>query len=231
MNKRSIFAYLTLAALIPITLSPGLGQPAAGLTTDTKTIVATYAVLGSIAEDLVGDACRVRVMIPNGLDPHEWEPSARDVAAMMKADMIVQNGLELESGLQDSLAQAKQAGIKFLTAADHIKLRWVGPGEGLATGDPDQALGAKDPHLWMDPVDMKRVVAAMAEQFKTDLGIDLSVRAVGVEKRLDQLNDDAAALCASIFQADRASGRSAAAVAVRRPDAASLPCPGFMPAG
>jgi len=183
-------------------------EPAAAATTTTpaagaKTIVVTYSVLGAVVQELVGDACRVHVMIPNGLDPHEWEPSAMKVAALMKADMIVQNGLGLEEGLQNSLAQAKDRGIKFFTASDHIKVRRVGPGEGLPTGDPDQAEGAEDPHLWMDPVDMKQVVAALAEQIKADLGIDLSTRAAGLEKALDQLNREVSSLCASIPQADR----------------------------
>jgi zinc/manganese transport system substrate-binding protein len=198
MKKHHLSSFLALGAMISIALSPGFGRAAPGKSAHKKTIVATYSVLGSIVKDLVGNACRVRVMIPNGLDPHEWEPSAKDVAAMMKADMIVQNGLDLEGGMQNSLAQAKNGGVKFFTAADHIKVRKVGPGEGLPTGDPDQALGAADPHLWMDPVDMKLVVAALADQIRAELGVDLSVRAANLEKRLDQLNKDIEMSCAGI---------------------------------
>jgi zinc/manganese transport system substrate-binding protein len=93
----------------------------------------------------------------------------KDVAAMMKADMIVQNDLDLEGGMQNSLAQAKNGGVSFFTAADHITVRKVGPGEELPPGDLDQALGAADPHLWMDPVDMKQVVEVLADQIKADL--------------------------------------------------------------
>ena len=50
---------------------------------------------------------------------------------------------------------------------------------------------------------MKQVVAALAEQIKADLGIDLSTRAAGLEKALDQLNREVSSLCASIPQADR----------------------------
>ena len=203
MKKRSLFVFLTLATMLAVIPLSGFAQVAPGKTTGSKTIVVTYAVLGSIVKDLVGDACEVHVMIPNGLDPHEWEPSARDVEALMKADMIVQNGLQLEGGMQNSLAQAKKGGAKFFTASDYIKVRRVGPGEGIPTGDPDQAVGAEDPHLWMDPVDMKLVVAALAVQIKADLGIDLSTRAAGLEKRLDKLNDEVRALCASIPPGDR----------------------------
>ncbi len=54
-----------------------------------KTIVVTYSVLGAVVKDLVGDAADVSVPMPNGQDPHEWEPSAKDIESIMKADLIV----------------------------------------------------------------------------------------------------------------------------------------------
>ena len=168
-----------------------------------KTIVVTYSVLGSVVKDLVGDKANVIVPMPNGQDPHEWEPSAKDIETIMKADLIVQNGLGLEGGMEKTLQQAQEAGVKFFTASDHITVRKVGEGEGLPTGDPDQAVGAEDPHLWMDPVDMKAVVAALATQVKTDLGIDLTDRATDLESRLDALNQEVADKVKSLPEANR----------------------------
>ena len=53
--------------------------------------------------------------------------------------------------MEKTLQQAEQAGVKFFTASDHIQVRKVGPGEGIPTGDPDQAIGADDPHLGLIP--------------------------------------------------------------------------------
>jgi zinc/manganese transport system substrate-binding protein len=36
-----------------------------------KSIVVTYSILGSVVKDLAADQADVRVLIPNGLDPHE----------------------------------------------------------------------------------------------------------------------------------------------------------------
>ena len=181
------------------TQAPPPTTAAASLTT----IVVTYSVLGSVVKDLVGDKANVIVPMPNGQDPHEWEPSAKDIETIMKADLIVQNGLGLEGGMEKTLQQAQEAGVKFFTASDHITVRKVGEGEGLPTGDPDQAVGAEDPHLWMDPVDMKAVVAALATQVKTDLGIDLTDRATDLESRLDALNQEVADKVKSLPEANR----------------------------
>jgi len=167
---------------------PALGASDSG----KKTIVVTYSVLGAIVRDLVGDKAIVIVSMPNGQDPHEWEPSAKDIETINKANLVVQNGLGLEGGMEKTLQQAEKAGVKFFTASDHIKVRRVGPGEGIPTGDPDQAVGAKDPHLWMDPTAMKTVELALAKRLKADLGIDVSDRARDLATRLDSLDQESA---------------------------------------
>ncbi len=157
-----------------------------------KNIVVTYSVLGALVKDLVGDQANVIVPMPNGQDPHEWEPSAKDIEAIMKADLIVQNGLQLEGGLEKTLARAREAGVKFFTASDHVDVRKVGQGEGIPNGDPDQTVGADDPHVWMDPLAMKQVIEALAAQIKTDLGIDVADRAKDLSVRLEALNGEIA---------------------------------------
>ncbi len=160
-------------------------------------------MLGSIVKDLVGDKASVIVPMPNGRDPHDWEPSAKDIETLNKADLVVQNGLGLEGGMEKTLEQAEKAGVKVFTASDHIKVRKVGPGEGIPTGDPDQAVGADDPHLWTDPMVMKAVAAALTVQLKSDLGVDVSDRAQDFANRLDVLDKEIAATVATVPDANR----------------------------
>jgi zinc/manganese transport system substrate-binding protein len=168
-----------------------------------KTIVVTYSILGAIVKDLVGDNAAVIVSIPNGQDPHEWEPSAKDIETLTKADLIIQNGLGLEGGMEKALGQAKDAGVKFFTASDHITIRKVAAGEGIPTGDPDQVIGASDPHLWTDPINMVNITDALAVQIKNDLGIDLSTRSTDLDGRLTSLNKEIMGSVNTLPQANR----------------------------
>jgi zinc/manganese transport system substrate-binding protein len=197
------FTVLSFYGLLILSMLLAACQANAPAESSQNTIVVTYSVLGSVVKDLVGDRAIVIVSMPNGQDPHEWEPSAKDIETLTKADLIVQNGLGLEGGMEKALAQAEEAGVKFFTASDHITVRHVGAGEGIPTGDPDQAVGAEDPHLWMDPVDMKSIVDALAAQVKTDLGIDLSDRAKDVGTRLDSLNTEVANLVNALPENNR----------------------------
>jgi zinc/manganese transport system substrate-binding protein len=189
-----------MVALLVSGCAVGAASPSAG----SKSVVVTYAVLGSVVKDLVGDAATVTVLMPNGADPHEWEPSAQDIETMTKADLLVENGLGLEGGMGDAFTQAEQAGVKRFIASDHITVRHVGEGEGADPSDPDQAPGAEDPHLWMDPLTMREVVAALATQLTSDVGIDVSARATDLEARLATLNDQVAGIVNTVPEAERA---------------------------
>jgi zinc/manganese transport system substrate-binding protein len=193
---------MALASLAIVLILSALScQPPA--TGSKKSIVVTYSILGSVVKDLVGDKADVTVSIPNGLDPHEWEPSAKDIEAINKADLVVENGLDLEEGMLKTLEAAKSSGVKFFTASDYITVRHVGPGEGIPSGDPDQAIGAADPHLWMDPITMKTVVGALATALSEDLNLDVTSQAQSLENQLDSLNTDVVNIVSAIPEADR----------------------------
>jgi len=165
---------------------------------DTKSIVVTYSILGSIVKELAGGEATVTILVPDGADPHEWEPSARDIEKVNKAGLIVRNGLGLEEGLKATLEAAGRRGAEIFTATDHIDIRRVGPGEGIPSSDPDQQIGAPDPHFWVDPVSMKKVIVALAVKLKSSLGIDAEARARDLELRLDSLNTELASLSAIV---------------------------------
>jgi zinc/manganese transport system substrate-binding protein len=199
-GKFALLSVLTVLLLFAtLACQPGTGTNNSG----KKSIVVTYSILGSIVKDLVGDKANVTVSMPNGLDPHEWEPSAKDIETINKADLVIENGFGLEGGMEKTLEAAKSKGVKFFTASDYITVRHVGSGEGIPSGDPDQAIGAADPHLWMDPVTMKSVVSALATSLRKDLNLDVTSQAMDIENRLDSLNAEVANTVAQIPQADR----------------------------
>jgi zinc/manganese transport system substrate-binding protein len=139
----------------------------------------------------------VKVLMPNGANPHEWSPSAKDVESMLNADLVIDNGLGLEGNLQDPLNEAKSNGVRVFTVADHVTVRKVKAGEGADANDPDQAPGADDPHLWMDPLTMKQWIGALVPALK-EVGIDSAASGARVESDLDTLNADVESIVGSI---------------------------------
>jgi len=120
-------------------------------------IVATTSIAGDIVGGMGGERADVQVLIPNGSDPHDYAPSARQVALLQSADVVVAIGLGLEAGLGDVLEAAARDDVPVVELAEFAEPKPRG-----GSGDA----GALDPHIWLDPI---RVAAASRA-----LGLELS---------------------------------------------------------
>ncbi len=142
-------------------------------------------------QELVVNQANVTVSIPNGLDPHEYFPSPKDIEAINKAELVVQNGLGLEANFQSYMDSARNAGVKFFTASDYITVRFIEDHKEIETHEIEHGHeheGA-DPHLWMDPLAMKNIVTALGVVLENDLNLDVSAQATALETRLEELNN------------------------------------------
>ena len=163
-------------------------------------MVVTYSVLGAVVGDVVGEAAEVVVLMPDGIDPHDWQPSAKDIEAVSDADLVVANGLHLEESLEGALDEAAASGTPVFFAGDHIRVRMIGEGERptrMSTDEDERVEGAEDPHLWLDPLTMRDVVNALAPAL-SDAGIDVADRAATVAGDLEELSGEIERILAPI---------------------------------
>lgn len=184
----AVTASLLLAALALSLGLAGCGGGGSGSNSSEPVVIATTPILGALVSELVGEHARVRVLVPNGADPHDFAPSAQDVAALTDADAVVANGLLEEGGLRGGLEEARRAGVPVLSATDHVRLQPAGPegdhGQGEHGQDPH------DPHIWMDPVAMAGVVEGIAPALAEAIGADLGTRPAELGQRLRALSDE-----------------------------------------
>lgn len=127
-------------------------------------IVATTTIIGDVVRNVVGGAGKVEVLMPVGVDPHDFQPSSQQVAAIQRADLVVANGLGLEEGLQDVLEAAASDGVRVWEVGPDIDPR--GYAES-AEGDPhddDHGVGDLDPHFWLDPLRVARAATLLGDQ-------------------------------------------------------------------
>jgi len=133
------FAHIAAPALsLSLALAACANSP--GEADQELLVVATTSILGDIARGVVGDEGSVDVLIPIGVDAHDFSPSSQQASMLAGADLVVANGLGLEAGLEDVLASVANDGVQVLELApmvDPIEFR-----DG----------GGTDPHFWMDPV-------------------------------------------------------------------------------
>ncbi|NDI19168.1 MAG: zinc ABC transporter substrate-binding protein AdcA, partial [Actinobacteria bacterium] len=70
---------VVIAATLLVASCSSTSQDSSATTDPRPSIVVTYSVLGALVDELVGDAALVTVVIPDGQDPHDFEPSAKDI--------------------------------------------------------------------------------------------------------------------------------------------------------
>ncbi len=148
-------------------------------------IVVTYSVLGSIVTDLVGDAAEVTILIPDGQDPHEFQPSARDIETINNADIVISNGLDFEESLLEVLASAEENGVPQYRVGNHITQR-------IEEGDHNIA----DPHLWLSPANFSEALPSLTSAINEAAG--LSIDSAAQSDALTQLDEDITSVIKSI---------------------------------
>ena len=156
----------TIPILLVVLVLTACGAGTAG---GKRTVVAGFYPLAWAAQQIGGGTVDVENLTPSGAEPHDIELTPRQVAEIQQADLV----LYLSHGFQPAVEQAVEgAKEKRVDALAGIHLR---------TGVGDEA-GDADPHVWLDPVLFKRVVAR--------IGSALGRPAVPVEKQLARLDGD-----------------------------------------
>jgi ABC-type Zn uptake system ZnuABC Zn-binding protein ZnuA len=138
---RNFFALMALLVLVSACTGP------TNQSTDGKLkVVATTSIIGDVVQNIGGDAIDLTILMPAGTDPHSFEPSPRQIAAMSDAQIIFVNGFNLEENLQATLESATSPEKIVVVSTGVAAIQFAG--DGANSGDSGQRY---DPHVWLDP--------------------------------------------------------------------------------
>lgn len=115
-----------------------LGSGCAGKEAGTKPgkglqVLVTISTFASFARGVGGDRVTVTSFVPVGASPEDYQPTPADIAKVRNADVLVENGLGLETWLARTVDNAKNPNLVTVVESD-----------GLPNKNGN-------PHLWMDP--------------------------------------------------------------------------------
>ncbi|MGI9389299.1 MAG: metal ABC transporter solute-binding protein, Zn/Mn family, partial [Boseongicola sp.] len=146
LNRRDILAGLGGALAAPAFASSAFAADA------PLSIVATTGMIADAARRVGGDLAEVRGLMGPGVDPHAYRQTRTDILAMVRADLVLWNGLYLEAQMEDFFADLAR------------KTSVIAVGEGVPSADlvsHDTYTDRFDPHVWMDPTLWVHVVDAV----------------------------------------------------------------------
>jgi zinc/manganese transport system substrate-binding protein len=156
--------------------APSSDQAAAPAVAEGPSVVVTTTILGSVVGDIltcaVGSDSSMTVVMPIGADPHDFQPSSEQVAAMSTAELVVANGLFLEEGLVSVLESLETDGVNVLHIAELIDPLPFADDHGDDHADEAaDGHGDFDPHFWFDMDRMATAAELIGSELATATGV------------------------------------------------------------
>ena len=143
-------------------------------------VIATTTVVADLVKQVGGDLVVVESLMADGVDPHSYRATPRDIDRLVRADLIVANGLHLEGKLAELL---ERIGRKrpFLAVGNAV------PKDELLSIGNDLF----DPHIWFDAKLWSYCPSAVADalsQLDSKAALDYRQRAEKYSKDLLELD-------------------------------------------
>jgi zinc transport system substrate-binding protein len=133
-----------------------LQAPSTPLETSGKLqVVTSFFPMYDFARNIGGEKVEASILVPLGVEVHDWEPKTDDVQKVISADIFVYSGLGVEPWIDSMKDAASSSQVVFIDASD-----------GLDSELLTYAEGGTDPHVWLDPVIAKHQVEKIMEGFK-----------------------------------------------------------------
>jgi manganese/iron transport system substrate-binding protein len=97
-------------------------------------VLADTSFLADIVSDVAGDRMTVESLVPQGADPHSFEPTPQDAKRLAECRAIVINAVGLIPTVDELIAGSGRSDLLVIDASSGL------PG------------AAEDPHFWLDPL-------------------------------------------------------------------------------
>lgn len=99
---------------------------------NSKTIYASFYPIYDFAQRIVGDKFVVKNLTPPGSEPHDYEPTAKEVAGMIDSPLLLLNGLGLDHWTESMPRELKEKAFVVTEGIDTLSIN-----------------GVVDPHVWL----------------------------------------------------------------------------------
>lgn len=101
----------------------------------------SFFPLYDFTKEIGKDRVDVSLIIPAGVEPHDWEPSIQDIQQIQQADIIIVNGV----GFENWLKSIEKLNLELDIIDSSIGVNIIKD----IVDDQESPLG--DPHIWLNP--------------------------------------------------------------------------------
>ena len=107
-------------------------------------IITTFYPMYYLAKQISGNLANVEILVPNGVEPHDWEPTSKDLIKMQEADVFIYNSRYFETWSEKVLGSINTSNLIVVEASKGIGL--------MDSNNHEGSDATKDPHVWLSPI-------------------------------------------------------------------------------
>lgn len=165
-------------------------------------VIASFFPYAQLAQGVAGDSADVTTLVPAGVEPHDFEPTPRDIEKLYQADVFILNGAGIDAWAEKLAPDLTKRGVRVVRMADLIHLMPAQSEHGQThaeeqenehaeeTGEQHEEEGHEtlvfDPHFWLDPVLAIAQVEHLSQVFsEVDPEHERAYRARGAETKAE----------------------------------------------
>ena len=162
---------------------------------DLPVVLTTFTVLADIAQNVAGDKLRIESITKVGSEIHGYQPTPGDLIRAQDADLILDNGLNLEIWFEKFVVDLD---VPHVVVSDGVELMEI---------SEDSYRGLANPHAWMSPLNVMIYVDNMLKAFSALSPQDadyFQANAISYKEQLQKVQDDLIAKLANLKDSQRA---------------------------
>ncbi|KER06882.1 Zinc-binding protein AdcA [Marine Group I thaumarchaeote SCGC AAA799-E16] len=171
MNSQSKMAIIAITVVIPLAIFVIYGTDSSrnleSVDNSKLKVVSSFYPLLEFSQNIGQEKIDATLLTPVGVEPHDWEPTIKDVQRMESSDLIIINGIGFETWVE-SLEENNFSGT-IVDTSNGILIKTIDESdeeheeESEEDSHDEHALG--DPHIWLNPVLAKIQVQNIANAF------------------------------------------------------------------
>ena len=138
MINQTRIAIISIAVIIPLSSFAVLNSSQSMILDEPKineqkvVAIASFFSLYEFTKEIGREKVDVTLLVPSGVEPHDWEPTIRDLQLMQQADVIIINGIGFENWIDN--IDSVNSDVKVVDTSIGISIL------------------ESDPHIWLNPV-------------------------------------------------------------------------------
>lgn len=155
MNLLRKIVLFLLAGLV-LSLS-ACGREAPKVPEETIPVTVSFGAMEKLTKAIGGDAVSITVMVPDGTEPHDFEPRAEDMVKLSHSRLFVYNGMGMEHWAEKAIRGAGSPDLITVDASAHVTPLL------LTDEEEREEHGAYDPHTWLGLREAKEEARAIRD--------------------------------------------------------------------